>query len=141
MEIVIPDFQEYSIALNLHNPQDGTRHMRVTTRETGQISDGYHTFDELYKHRHLLFFALLIQHSSNAYKSHLHHDGSSFDDYFIAGCDLCPGVITYHLPNSMWDLCPAPEIEYAPEWDGHTSNDICDRLRDWVESVRTAEAL
>jgi len=132
MEILITDFQEYNIALGLHNPQDGTRHMRVTTRDAGQISDGYHTFDELYRHRHLLFFALLMQHSSSAYKSRLHHDGSNHEGYFVAGCDLCPGVITYHAPNYMWDLCPAPEVERAPEWDGHTSNDMCDRLRDWI---------
>jgi len=126
--ILIPDVQEYSVEFN---PHQGRRQLRVIYRETGQVSDGEHTFDELYEHRHLLFCGLLCN-NSNAYKSRLHYDGSIYGGYFIAGCDLCPGVIACHLPTSMWDLCPAHEIERAPEWDGHTSNDVYDRLRDWL---------
>jgi len=132
MQVLIPDFQEYSIALNPDNPMDGTRRLRVVCRETSQVSDGYHTFDELYKHRHLLFFALLIQHSSNAYKSRLHYDGSSYEGWFIAGCDLFTEPIAYHLPNSIWDLCPVRTVERAPEWDGHTSNDLVDHVETWL---------
>ena len=128
--ILIPDFQEYTISLNPHNTMDGTRRLKVVTRETGQVSDGEQTFDELYRHRHLLFCGLLYH--SNGYKSRLHHDGSSFDGCFIAGCDLFPGTIACHLPNSMWDLCPVRAIKYAPEWDGHTANDLVDRVETWL---------
>ncbi len=104
--------------------------------ETGKVSDGYHTFDELYDHRCLLFLAFqAIVHQdtlpySGAWKSRRHHDGSSFDGWFIAGLNLgLQGQITYHIPDKYWDLCKGAERETAPEWDGHTPDDVLDRLR------------
>lgn len=39
-------------------------------------------------------------------------------------------MISYHLPLSKWDECAfANEFEKAPEWDGHTSNDVLERLK------------
>lgn len=34
------------------------------------------------------------------------------------------GVYTYHYQNEHWDLFDIPEIETAPEWDGHTDKDV-----------------
>lgn len=103
--------------------------------EIGKVSDGYHTFDELYEHRCLLFLAWQKYFPSyRAWKSRKHNDGSSFEGWFIAGVDLgaSGGQITYHIPETYWDLCRAPERETAPEWDGHTSADVIERLRDWL---------
>ena len=38
--------------------------------------------------------------------------------------------ITYHLPARYWhEVCEFAEIlEKAPEWDGHTSDDVLKRL-------------
>lgn len=31
---------------------------------------------------------------------------------------------TYHVHNSYWGMFDVPEIERAPEYDGHTSDDV-----------------
>jgi hypothetical protein len=104
----------------------------------GNLSDGYHTFDELYAHRIALFattcrglnYISLIQYTPyTPWKSKLHSDGSALDGWFIAGLGTEPGEqITYHIPMSYWENWPADEIEKAPEWDGHTSADVLKRL-------------
>jgi hypothetical protein len=101
---------------------------------TGDISDGYHTFNELYEHRHMLFIALGCHGQLKAWKSYKHHDGSVFDGWFLAGINLNSGTITYHLPNDKWELCRNfEELETAPEWDGHTSDDVLDRLSKFIK--------
>lgn len=98
---------------------------------TGETSDGYHTFNELYEHRHILFLAVLKAHPNKAWRSKLHADGTMFDGWFIAGLDTDLGQATYHLPIRMWHLfADIKELDNAPLWDGHTSNDVLVRIRD-----------
>lgn len=92
----------------------------------GSVSDGYHTFDELYEHRHALFLNLLKSNSS-AWKSRAHADGSVWEGWFIAGISE-PMQITYHLPERLWDKFDVKELTQSPVWDGHTSADVVDRL-------------
>lgn len=103
---------------------------------TGQISDGYHTFDELYEHRIELFMALcsLIYYHERGrvWMSLLHSDGSSINGWFVLGIDKeAWQQITYHLPMKYWDRAVryAKVLDRAYEWDGHTSNDVLDRLK------------
>lgn len=118
----------------------GMYHPITIECEVGKCSDGYHTFDELYDHRCLLFLswqALVNVHTqpySGAFKSRKHHDGSSFDGWFIAGLTVRDGQISYHIPDKYWDLCRAPERETAPEWDGHASADVIERLVEWLKA-------
>lgn len=107
----------------------------IVTCDTGKVSDGYHTFDELYEHRCWLFSALASTQQPYAWKSKQHHDGTSYDGWFIAGIDLDSGTITYHLPITMWHAFPGDILEQAPEWDGHTSEIVLERLRVWVGAV------
>ena len=105
------------------------------------ISDGYHTFDELYEHRVTLFVALCKilyndpqyqrGQKSDVWRSKLHSDGTSFDGWFILGIGRNKGEqITYHLPLSKWeDTNFAETREKAPEWDGHTATDVLNRLK------------
>lgn len=88
----------------------------------GETSDGYHTFNELYEHRHALFSNLAT------WKSRLHADGTMFEGWFIAGKDTPKGQVTYHIPLRLWDAFKVPELPNTPEWDGHTSNDVIERL-------------
>jgi hypothetical protein len=103
--------------------------------EIGDLSDGFHTFNELYEHRCALFIALMRSHPDTAWRSRQHADGSGYDGWWIGGMDLSNGTITYHLPDSEWaELDSAPglrTLERAPEWDGHTSADVVKRLRHW----------
>jgi hypothetical protein len=105
----------------------------------GQVSDGYHTFGELYEHRIALWIALCRVHSSEfetpqkqlVWRSKLHSDGSSYDGWFLLGMNRKPGEqITYHLPMAYWDRCSfAATLDRAPEFDGHTPQDVLERLR------------
>ena len=104
------------------------------------VSDGYHTFKELYDHRHALFIALLSV-IDNAWKSLKHHDGSSFEGYFIAGIELNGKMISYHLPNELWANVRATPLECAPKWDGHTPADVVERLMDFASNNNIAHNL
>lgn len=96
--------------------------------ENGKISDGYHTFNQLYYHRMVLFAIICNTHSQRAWKSWKHNDGSMFDNYFIVGIDTPRGQYSYHYHEDYWDyFSDVKELDYAPEWDGHQPKDI-DRL-------------
>lgn len=102
--------------------------------DAGEISDGYHTFDELYEHRCILFLALMQCNSAISWASKLHEDGTMFEGYFIAGMNISKGTITYHLPIKLWDSIGMSDIEIldkALPWDGHSPNDVVDRLSEW----------
>jgi hypothetical protein len=99
---------------------------------TNDISDGYHTFGELYEHRIELFIALCKNVDGiTVWKSRKHSDGTSFEGWFSLGIGLSKGEqITYHLPDKYWDeLDFTHTLESAPEFDGHTSADVLKRLR------------
>lgn len=89
-----------------------------------QISDGYHTFGELYYHRMVLFSIICNQNRDKAWKSKLHHDGTMFDNFFIVGIDTLEGQYTYHYDLKFWDAYDVKELEKAPEYDGHKPEDI-----------------
>ena len=98
-------------------------------------SDGYHTFKELYEHRHQLFLALMAMLPEKAWISQVHNDGSVMDGWFIAGLGIYPAPVTYHLPNRYWGQARATGCAFltkAPLWDGHTSDDVLDRLASFV---------
>lgn len=118
------------------------------------VSDGYHTFDELYDHRIVLYMALCkklnaqdeIDKSMKAFKegfafdpngwkrkvwkSKTHSDGSVMEGWFVLGINKEKGEqITYHLPLQYWEGAYfAEELDKAPEYDGHSSNDVLARL-------------
>ena len=88
---------------------------------TGDTSDGYHTFNELYHHRAVLFSVIVKAFPDQAWKSRKHHDGSMYDGMFIVGIETPNGQASYHYDiNPYWDMFQCKELEYAPEWDGHT---------------------
>ena len=114
----------------------------------GKQSDGYHSFDELYEHRITLFIALCVyvrksysrmKKDDNLYleenlivwRSKLHSDGTMFDDWFVMGIGKEKGKqITYHLPIEKWgDTGFAETLENAPEYDGHTPEDVLKRIK------------
>jgi hypothetical protein len=104
---------------------------------TGQISDGYHTFDELYAHRIALWKALCRVVAEKyhrcddvVWRSRIHSDGSTFEGWFVLGMNYESGQqITYHLPISEWESCDfAKELERAPEFDGHSPSDVIARI-------------
>ena len=101
----------------------------LTSAVNGSTSDGYHTFDELYEHRTVLFSVICNSHTDLAWKSRHHHDGTMFDDMFIVGIQTPAGPCTYHCENRYWELFRVPELERAPEFDGHTPEDVLVRIQ------------
>lgn len=107
------------------------------------VSDGYHTMDELYDHRIELFIQLCYQKwyhevvcnegRNNIWRSKKHSDGElAFGgSWFVLGINKEEGKqITYHLPISRWeDTDFAETLETAPPYDGHTPNDVLERLK------------
>lgn len=97
-----------------------------------QVSDGYHTMDELYDHRITLYIALArVLRTYKVWRSKTHSDGSVFEGWFLLGINVDAGKqITYHLPLDRWDECDfAKELDMAPEFDGHTPKDVLERIK------------
>lgn len=96
------------------------------------MSDGYHTFGELYEHRCKLF-ALLVNTFDLAFgyepfKTLKNDKGETWEGWFIAGMETPVGQVTYHLPIDMWDMVDAKVIDCNSRYDGHTSSDVLKRL-------------
>jgi hypothetical protein len=96
--------------------------------DKGNISDGYHTFNELYHHRTVLFSVICNQNKDKAWKSKKHDNGSMYDGMFIVGIETPLGQCTYHVDIEHWELFKVKELPNAPKWDGHTPNDVLIRL-------------
>ena len=91
---------------------------------TNEISDGYHTFEDLYYQRVILFAALVNLHPEKSWKSLLHHDDEMFDGMFIVGIDTPAGQYTYHYNSEYWDIFNCVVLPTAPVFDGHTSDNV-----------------
>lgn len=105
---------------------------------TGETSDGYHTFNELYHHRAVLFSVIVKAFKDKAWKSRKHHDGTMYDGMFIVGVETPYGQATYHYDmEPYWEMFCCKEIERAPEWDGHTPAQAIERIGK-LEPVRPA---
>lgn len=102
-------------------------------KDLGTNHDGYHTFNELYEHRHLLFLHLINR--NYGWKTVVHDDGTMFEGMFLAGANLGDTIIDYHLPLKYWNLCNAEVISKAPKWDGHTSDDVLKRLEEELKRL------
>lgn len=89
------------------------------------ISDGYHTFADLYEQR-LILSAALAKNNPHAWKSKRHEDGSEpfGGEWFIMGFDTDEGCYTYHYELKDWDLFQCKELDKGKPWDGHTSGDV-----------------
>lgn len=96
--------------------------------DIGDFSDGFHTFNQLYHQRAILFATIVNDHPDISWKSWKHEDGKyCFDsngEWFIVGIDTPEGSYTYHYEKKYWDLYHCAVVETAPHWDGHTEEDV-----------------
>lgn len=120
------------------------------------ISDGYHTFKELYEFRKMYNSALFNEWAKNymdrveaiekgaittanmvfpkynVHKSWKHYDGELCfgGGWFIVSAMLPTGLISNHYEAKDWDLFQVPEVDKALfEFDGHTGTDVLERLK------------
>lgn len=119
----------------------------------GDMSDGYHTFSELYRYRMLynaaLFKTIRLWHAASLSgdgdafalqtgKSKRHHDGTEpfGGGWFVVWVTLPDGsVIFNHYRMEYWGLFHADEYDTAPEWDGSTPEQEGDMLETWLRSA------
>lgn len=93
----------------------------------GDISDGYHTFDELYQHRCLLYLCFL-------YSGDLHGDVLWVADHYpgwdLVATSVGPSQISYHLPKKYRHFLERfKKVETLDHvFDGHDSADVAVRL-------------
>lgn len=94
--------------------------------DISDLSDGYHTFRQLYYQRMMLFAALVKQNKDKAWKSLRHEDGELCfgGGWFIAGIDTPEGSYTYHYEDNYFSLFDCEELERGKHWDGHTEKDV-----------------
>lgn len=77
---------------------------RKLPENLGEFSDGYHTFNELYHHRAVLFSVICNMFPDRAFKSKLHDTGDMYDGMFIVGIETDQGQATYHYDiEPYWD--------------------------------------
>lgn len=103
--------------------------------DSGQISDGYHTFDELYEYRMLYNSHAATGWLAAGYpvvKSWRHSDGELCfgGGWFIVTAELPSGQVSNHYAAKHWELFDVPEVDLPPKYDGHTPQDVARRLRD-----------
>jgi len=94
--------------------------------EIDDLSDGFHTFRQLYYQRMMLFAAIVKQNKDKAWKSLRHEDGELCfgGGWFIVGIDTPEGSYTYHYEDSYFSLFDCEELERGKHWDGHTEKDV-----------------
>jgi len=124
------------------------RQVVAASRVTGETSDGYHTFNELYEFRKLynaaLFNEWAVQKKYKVHKS-WHHADAPYDSIFAKGwfvvvAELPTGQISNHYPPEDWDLFHIPEVRVAHAYDDHTSQDVVERLDSFLRSTTDSEA-
>lgn len=94
------------------------------------ISDGYHTFNELYEHRCLLYLALAASHNFLGWE--WKRDALT-PGWFLLYWKTPYGQISYHIPERLLKYVEGRCTQnQAAEWDGHTSGDVLARLEDVV---------
>lgn len=126
------------------------------------ISDGYHTFYELYQFRKLynaslfnewakqlgetkytevgIFNKTLHYPMYKVHKSWRHSNGELCfgGGWFVVVAELPTGQITNHYEEKDWHLFQIPEYEKVQiDYDGHTSEEARERLYKFLESTVT----
>lgn len=100
----------------------------------GDTSDGYHTFNELYEHRNLLFLLAVNELAWNhtdiqtySYWVEEHYPG--WDLVVLQGKTFAQ--ISYHVPVSLRAGYEntLPKRKSDSDYDGHTSHDVIVRLK------------
>ena len=94
--------------------------------EIDDLSDGFHTFRQLYYQRMMLFATIVKQNKDKAWKSLRHEDGELCfgGGWFIVGIDTPEGSYTYHYEDYYYSLFDCEELERGKHWDGHTEKDV-----------------
>lgn len=102
---------------------------KIQMPDMGEESDGYHTFNELYDHRNLLFINLCLAMPNFC------SWGSGYPGWPVIFCELATGQISYHVPEKFLPLFEKKiKRQEDYEWDGHSSKDVLARLEAYCDA-------
>ena len=111
---------------------------------TGQVSDGFHSFDELYTFRKLYNAALFNEWAKQGlytvHKSKFHNDGKACfgGGWFVVVAVLPTGQVSNHYKLEDWDLFKIPATKKATvKFDGHTGADVIARMHAFISKETT----
>ena len=119
----VPDLERLNLISLIISEMDNPDKM-------GIISDGYHSFDELYYQRMMLTKTVALAAITNfdkdtVYRSKLHSDGTMYKDFFIVVFNTPEGNFSYHYHMMYWGVFDfLKELPNAEEFDGHTWKDV-----------------
>lgn len=106
-------------------------------RVPSDLSDGHHTFEELYQYR--MVYNMHAAHGWLAagvpvVKSWNHSDGEPCfgGGWFTVQAELPTGQVSNHYREKYWDLFRIPEVDRPPTYDDHDPEIVAERLRDAV---------
>jgi len=121
-----PDCGKYEESNKYLNTTTGWRKM---PSDIGNYCDGFHTFNQLYHQRTMLFATIVNQNKDRAWKTHRHEDGELCfgGGWFLVTVDTPQGAYGYHCEDKYWDLFDCEELKVAKHWDGYTEGNV-DRL-------------
>ena len=94
--------------------------------DIGDVSDGFHTFNQLYRQRAMLFATIVNQNRDISWKSRRHEGGELCfgGGWFLVTVDTPEGAYGYHYEDKYWDMFHCKELEKAKHWDGYTEEDV-----------------
>ena len=107
-----------------------------------ELTDGHHTMRELYDYRAaynaLLFNEWAASSKYSVVKSKCHADGEPCfgGTHFVVYALTPHGQITNHYDFKWWHFFHVPEVDRAPEYDGHTPQIALERM---LATLATAE--
>lgn len=122
------DIKELKGILNDHHDDD---------QDVRYVSDGHHTFDELYRYRMLYHAAFVNANPADTVKSWWHSDGELCfgGGWFIVVTVLPTGQISNHYRPQFWELFNVRSVDadHLPVYDFHSSEDAADRLEAFIK--------
>lgn len=134
-----------------HMARDDMRKLDELCTVDGNTSDGYHTFEELYHYRMLYNAALFSEWTNrydeknetrlhNVHKSWKHSDGEPCfgGGWFVVVAQLPTGQITNHYKAEHWDLFKVPAQDMVAPYDGHTPQQVAERLEAYLKAETKA---
>ena len=118
--------EAYDTAIATLHKAVSDEYVKIPETGIGDLSDGYHTFNGLYRQRMVLFAAMVKAYKDRAWKSLRHEDGEPCfgGGWFIVGIDTPEGSYTYHYETKDWFAFDCVELPVGKHWDGHTEDDV-----------------
>lgn len=121
-------------------------HKKGKTINTKNISDGHHTFGELYNRELVLFRLVTSAYPKLSFKSLKHYDEENdpiFNGDFMVGIYTPKGPITYHFKLEYLDSFKhISYIPKGPKYDNYTEDEKNERinyLSDMIISGKTED--